>query len=99
LYKMSTSETLKQITADQLNMVIDADLSAFEAGTDDTKHLVTWLAEEYPEFIQFAHDCVSRYFEDPSVESPELVHLITMNTAITLGALCRAVEARELPSI
>ena len=94
---MSASEMLKAITADQLNEVIDADLSAHDAQTADAEHIVGWLSREYPEFVQFALDCVSRYFVDSSTEDPELVHLIVMNTAITLGALCRVVESHELP--
>lgn len=93
---MSAGEILKAITADQLNEVIDADLSAHAAQTADAEHIVSWLGREYPEFVQFALGCVSRYFEDPTTADPELANLIAMNTAITLGALCRAVEAREL---
>lgn len=98
-------EALKQITADQLNDVIDADLSAFETGTEDATHVVTWLAQNYPELFQFAQDCVSRYFEETPEDDDqpgdlevddELAHLIAMNTAITLGVLCRALEAQQL---
>lgn len=96
---MEVPEILKSITSDELNRVIDADLSAHDSQTSDAEHIVVWLGREYPEFMQFAHDCVGRYFEGGLDDDNELAQLITMNTAITLGALCRAVEARRLPTI
>lgn len=93
---MTPQELLKTITADQLHEVIDADLSAHETGSEDATHVTEWLAKEYPEFLQFAYDCVSRYFEHPPAKDDPAANLIVMNTAITLGAICRAVEAKQL---
>lgn len=96
---MGLSEILKQITADELHSVIDANIDAIEDRQPDTDHLAGYLGKEYPEFLRFAHETVSRYFA-PDVETPQgLAELITMNTAITLAALCRAVETRELPQL
>lgn len=99
LDSMGFSEVLKQITADELHGVVDANIDAIKGEQPETDHLAGYLGKEYPEFVKFAHETVSRYFASEE-EIPEgLGELITMNTAITLAALCRAVETRELPQL
>lgn len=93
---MSLEETIKSITAEQLNNAINANISAFEQNPQSNEHLYGWLRRTYPEFAAFAETAPQSLFEDPAEIQPELIDLIVTSTAITLGALCRVIETRDL---
>lgn len=93
---MSFGDTLRSITADQLRAVVNANVSAHETGASDSVRLATSLINDYPELADFARTAADALFTDGADIDPDLRILLIANTTITLGALCRVVESKEL---
>jgi hypothetical protein len=92
------SEFLKSLTADTLSGIVDRDIEAHEEGTADDTTLIDLVFDQYPQLGQFIEESISRLTHADELTEDQ-VHDLKMTAVVAVGAICRAAEIHDMPTL